>query len=98
MVEGAVARVSAGAITERKMFGGLCLLEHGNMIAGIMGDDLLVRVGAEHKAAALTRPDAGLIDTLPSLAGAVAGSAALLALVRAPFSDAAPRSAPGGGQ
>jgi hypothetical protein len=46
----------APAITERKMFGGLCLLEHGHMIAGIMGDDLLVRVGAEHKSAALARP------------------------------------------
>lgn len=46
----------APAITERKMFGGLCLLEHGNMIAGVMGDDLIVRVGAEHKDAALTRP------------------------------------------
>ena len=58
---------------------------------GLTGVALLGAVGA---AAALTRPDAGLIDTLPSLAGAVAGSAALLALVRAPFSDAAPRSAP----
>ena len=29
------------AITERKMFGGLCLLEHGNMIAGIMVRSLL---------------------------------------------------------
>lgn len=46
----------APAITERKMFGGLCLLEHGNMIAGVMGDDLIVRVGAEHKDAALARP------------------------------------------
>lgn len=44
------------AVSERKMFGGLCLLEHGNMVAGVMGDDLLVRVGAEHKSAALTRP------------------------------------------
>lgn len=43
------------AISERKMFGGLCLLEHGNMIAGVMGDDLIVRVGADQKAAALIR-------------------------------------------
>jgi TfoX/Sxy family transcriptional regulator of competence genes len=46
----------SSAITERKMFGGLCVLEHGNMIVGVMGDDLLVRVGAEHKSEALTRP------------------------------------------
>lgn len=44
------------AVTEKKMFGGLCLLEHGNMIVGVMGDDLIVRVGAEHKDAALARP------------------------------------------
>ena len=45
--------------------------------------------GAAGAAAALTRPDAGPVDALPSLAGAVAGSAALLALVRA----ASPRPA-----
>lgn len=48
--------------------------------------------GAAGAAAALTRPDAGPIDGLPSLAGAVAGSAALLALVRA-ASPRAPRAA-----
>jgi TfoX/Sxy family transcriptional regulator of competence genes len=45
----------AVAISEKKMFGGLCFLEHGNMIVGVMGDDLIVRVGADNKAAALTR-------------------------------------------
>ena len=68
---------------------------------GLAGVALLGAAGA---AAALTRPGAGLLDALPSLAGAVAGSAALLALVRAasaqapptgaPSSDAAPRSGP----
>ncbi len=61
---------------------------------GLAGVALLGAAGA---AAALTRPGAGHLDALPSLAGAVAGSAALLALVRAagaPFSDAAPRSGP----
>ena len=47
---------------------------------GLAGVALFGAVGA---AAALTRPDAGPVDALPSLAGAVAGSAALLALVRA---------------
>ncbi|HEX3213749.1 MAG TPA: molybdopterin-dependent oxidoreductase [Actinomycetota bacterium] len=68
---------------------------------GLAGVALLGAAGA---AAALTRPGAGLLDALPSLAGAVAGSAALLALVRAgsareprpraPFSDPAPGSGP----
>jgi TfoX/Sxy family transcriptional regulator of competence genes len=46
----------AMAISERKMFGGLCFLEHGNMIVGVMGDELIVRVGADSKDHALTRP------------------------------------------
>ncbi|MDH4068839.1 MAG: TfoX/Sxy family protein [Ignavibacteria bacterium] len=32
-------------ITEKKMFGGLSFLHHGNMCVGIIGDDLMVRVG-----------------------------------------------------
>src|SRR5262245_53763714 len=29
---------------EKKMFGGLSFMERGNMLVGVMGDDLLVRV------------------------------------------------------
>ena len=70
---------------------------------GLAGVALFGAVGA---AAALTRPDAGPVDALPSLAGAVAGSAALLALVRAaspgtvaapPETVAAPSGTPGAG-
>jgi DMSO/TMAO reductase YedYZ molybdopterin-dependent catalytic subunit len=71
---------------------GLLAVRHPRL--GLAGVALLGAAGA---AAALTRPGAGLLDALPSLAGAVAGSAALLALVRAagaPLSDAAPRSGP----
>ena len=32
-------------ISERKMFGGLCILVNGNMACGIVGDELMVRVG-----------------------------------------------------
>jgi TfoX/Sxy family transcriptional regulator of competence genes len=31
---------------ERKMFGGICFLLFGNMVCGIIQDDLIVRVGA----------------------------------------------------
>jgi DMSO/TMAO reductase YedYZ molybdopterin-dependent catalytic subunit len=71
---------------------GLLAARHPRL--GLAGVALLGAAGA---AAALTRPGAGLLDALPSLAGAVAGSAALLALVRAsgaPRSHAAPRSGP----
>ncbi len=33
------------AITERKMFGGLAFMAGGNMACGIVGDELMVRVG-----------------------------------------------------
>ncbi len=35
------------ALTEKRMFGGLCLLINGNMVCGITGEDLMVRVGPE---------------------------------------------------
>ena len=67
---------------------------------GLAGVALLGAAGA---AAALTRPGAGLLDALPSLAGAVAGSAALLALIRARVAGRPPATrlraqAPGGGR
>lgn len=30
--------------TERRMFGGVCWMERGNMVVGVMGDELLARV------------------------------------------------------
>lgn len=32
-------------LEEKKMFGGLVFLFHGNMCCGVMGDELMVRVG-----------------------------------------------------
>lgn len=40
-------------IRERKMFGGLCFMCAGNMACGIVGDELMVRVGTETWAEAL---------------------------------------------
>jgi len=34
-------------LTEKKMFGGLCFLVDGNMACGIVGEELMVRVGPE---------------------------------------------------
>jgi TfoX/Sxy family transcriptional regulator of competence genes len=44
-----VREVLAGArgITEKRMFGGLCFLLHGNMIAGIVKNELMVRYAHE---------------------------------------------------
>jgi TfoX/Sxy family transcriptional regulator of competence genes len=48
--EGLAERVRAllvdqAGTRERKMFGGLCFLCAGNMACGIVGDELMVRVG-----------------------------------------------------
>ena len=42
-------------VTERKMFGGLAFMSRGRMVCGILGDDLVVRVGPERWEAALRR-------------------------------------------
>lgn len=42
-------------ITEKKMFGGIAFLNHGNMTVGINGSDLMVRVGPTGWDAALRR-------------------------------------------
>ena len=40
-------------IDEKKMFGGLCFMLHGNMACGIVGERLMLRLGEEGAATAL---------------------------------------------
>jgi TfoX/Sxy family transcriptional regulator of competence genes len=49
-------------IAERKMFGGLCFLVSGNMAFGIVGDELMVRVGPDAYDECLARPHAREMD------------------------------------
>lgn len=74
-VRNALARTRG--ITEKKMFGGLAFLHHGNMCCGVLDDKLVVRVGPNAYDAALTRkhvkamdftgkPLTGFIYVLPS--------------------------------
>ena len=49
-------------LTEKKMFGGLAFLVHGNMSVGIAGDDLMVRVGRDGYDDALAQPHARKMD------------------------------------
>ena len=44
------------AFSERKMFGGLCFMLHGNMCAGVVGKRLMLRLGEEGSGAALEQP------------------------------------------
>ncbi len=43
-------------VVEKKMFGGVGFMLNGNMACGVQGEDLIVRVGAENNASALTQP------------------------------------------
>jgi TfoX/Sxy family transcriptional regulator of competence genes len=43
-------------VAEKKMFGGLGYLLHGNMLVGIWHDALIVRLGPEEAAQALAEP------------------------------------------
>lgn len=49
-------------VSEKKMFGGLALLYQGNMCCGIVGDELMVRVGPEAYEEALAEPHARAMD------------------------------------
>ncbi len=40
-------KTTPGAV-EKKMFGGLCFLISGNMCCGVVGDELMVRVGSDN--------------------------------------------------
>jgi len=50
------------AISERKMFGGLCFMSSGNMCFGIVGDELMVRVGLDDYSSALQLPHVREMD------------------------------------
>ena len=49
-------------VSERRMFGGLAFLLQGNMCCGVVGGELMVRVGRESYAAALGEPHVREMD------------------------------------
>ena len=49
---------ATGTVREVRMFGGLCFMLNGNMVAGVSKHGLLVRVGKEQHADALKLPGA----------------------------------------
>jgi TfoX/Sxy family transcriptional regulator of competence genes len=49
-------------VTEKKMFGGLAFLLGGNMCVGIVGEELMVRVGSQAYENALGLPHAREMD------------------------------------
>jgi hypothetical protein len=51
-----------GTLREQKMFGGLCFMLDGNMACGVLGEDLIVRVGKDAGDTALEDPNARPFD------------------------------------
>lgn len=49
-------------MVEKKMFGGLSFMVKGNMCCGVVGDELMARVGPDGYEAALKRPHARPMD------------------------------------
>ena len=43
-------------LAEKRMFGGIAFLVHGNMACGVLGEDVMVRVGPDRYDEALARP------------------------------------------
>jgi hypothetical protein len=65
--EGLVERIRAAtgadpSMSERKMFGGLCFMSGGNMCFGVLGDEVMVRVGPDAYVEALGRPHVREMD------------------------------------
>jgi TfoX/Sxy family transcriptional regulator of competence genes len=51
-----------GGVAEKRMFGGLAFMVDGNMCVGVMGDELIARVGPAATEGALGRPGARAFD------------------------------------
>jgi TfoX/Sxy family transcriptional regulator of competence genes len=60
-IRGALADAGADVV-ERRMFGGLAFMVRGHMTVGVLGDDLMVRVGREAYDDALALPGARPMD------------------------------------
>jgi len=53
---------ATGGVTEKQMFGGIAFLVDGNMCVGVIGEELIARVGLDATEAALGRPGSRLFD------------------------------------
>jgi TfoX/Sxy family transcriptional regulator of competence genes len=56
------ALVGRADVSERRMFGGIAFMVAGNMAVGIVGDDLMVRLGPEDAERALAEPHVRPMD------------------------------------
>ena len=59
-IRGALAHKKG--VVEKKMFGGVCFLLHGNMLVGVWKDSLIVRLGPDEGDEALLEPHVKVFD------------------------------------
>jgi len=50
------------SVTERQMFGGIAWMVRGNMCLGVVGSELMVRVGPQEHESALAQPHTRVMD------------------------------------
>ena len=62
-VRAALAAAGAPEVAERKMFGGLALMVNGHMCVGVLGEELMLRVGPEAYGDALAQPHSREMDS-----------------------------------
>lgn len=48
--------------TEKRMFGGVAFMERGNLVVGVLGDELIARIGPEAAPAALEEDGVRVFD------------------------------------
>jgi TfoX N-terminal domain len=68
-------------VTEQRMFGGLAFMLRGNMCCGVLGDDLILRLGPDRAPEAIERDGLRVMDFTgrPMKAFALADPAAVAA-------------------
>ncbi len=54
--------IAREGVSEKRMFGGIAFMVHGNMALAIDKDRLMVRVGPDRYEASLNKPHAGPMD------------------------------------
>ncbi len=61
-IEEALTEQGTPDVNPKKMFGGVAFMVRGNMACGVIGDNLIARVGPDRYAAALKRKNAAEFD------------------------------------
>ncbi len=51
-------------VEERKMFGSICFMLHGNLLVGVCKDSLIARLGPDEGEAALREPHVRVFDII----------------------------------